>query len=452
MAAKALLAAALLHLLCGGMAACAPSMTVVTVIPAQRLQVISGWEVTATAPDPTEWAGAPRLRRAVYDRAVEEVGVNRVRLPIRSGAESTSRGYLRYVRGELTAEAWRPLRYATANDNADPRTINWAGFDFSELDANIELGVLPLKQRLEARGERLFVNCNYTAFTGQITRGDYIHDDPEEYAEFVLAAYLHMREKYGFVPDAWEVILEPDLVKQWPDGVVLGRAMAASARRLREHGFTPRFIAPSVTDMANTTRYLDGIVSTPGALEVLDEISYHRYQHGSSENAKAIAARANQLGRRTSMLELWFGKATSDVLFEDLVVAQASAWQGRTLWGLFDRDASAPDELVLKPDVRTNLQVFRYVRGGAVRVQAASSDRRFTPAAFINPDGRWVLTLNASGDGALTVRGLPPGRYQVSYALRQGLSAQRGVILVTHDQPLLTTMPGQGVLTIHQIG
>ena len=47
--------------------------------------------------------------------------------------------------------------------------------------------MLPLRQLAQARGEPLWINLNYVAFTGQIGAGlEYIHDDPDEYAEFVL--------------------------------------------------------------------------------------------------------------------------------------------------------------------------------------------------------------------------------------------------------------------------
>jgi hypothetical protein len=336
------------------------------------------------------------------------------------------------------------------NDNADPHVINWSGFDFSELDANIEQAVLPLKRRLEARGEKLYVNANYVAFTDQIVNGAYIHDNPEEYAEFVLATYLHMQKKYGLVPDAWEVILEPDIVPQWRDGATLGRAMVATARRLRAQGFTPHFIAPSVTDMSHTLRYMDQLQKVPGATDDLVEISYHRYRNGSRRNALRIAERARQLGVRTGMLEWWFGKGTYEVLHEDLRDAQVSAWQGRVLWGLFDvrQGPSGRAVLVAKPDVRTNSQYFRYVRAGAVRIAARSSDGAIDPLAFINRQGSYVVVMKVDAAREVAVQDLPAGEYVVSYARRDGATSPPRRVQVTNGAPLRAAMPGPGVLTV----
>ena len=97
------------------------------------------------------------------------------------------------------------------------------------MDNTIDRIVNPLRAALAAKGEKLIVNVNYVAFTGQITSGLYIHNDPAEYAEFVLATYLHLQEKYGWVPDLWEVLLEPDNVSQW-NGRLLGRGDRGNGR------------------------------------------------------------------------------------------------------------------------------------------------------------------------------------------------------------------------------
>jgi hypothetical protein len=96
------------------------------------------------------------------------------------------------------------------------------------MDSTIDRLVTPLRDLLAAKGEKLVVNVNYVAFTGQIANGVYLHDDPAEYAEFVLATYLHLKNKYGWTPGLWEVLLEPDNVSQW-NGKLLGQALAAAA-------------------------------------------------------------------------------------------------------------------------------------------------------------------------------------------------------------------------------
>lgn len=444
----------LLLLAISGVAGCGEPEALIELAPAERYQTISGWEVTAYMADTRVPEPRPPYWTEVYDRAVTEVGINRLRLEVRSGAESTGRNWERFSAGELSRKSWRGLRYATVNDNADPRVIDWNGFDFSELDWEVESAVLPIRQRLAARGERLFVNLCYVAFTEQIRNGAYIHSDPEEYAEFVLATYLHMQRKFGFIPDAWEVILEPDNTKQWR-GRAIGRAIVAAAARLKEHGFTPRFIAPSVTDMANAAPYIDGIAAVEGAMENVIELSYHRYKNATAANLAAVVERAQRYGVDTAMLEWWFGEARPEVLHRDLKQGRNASWQGRVLIGLFNVNKRSPGgpPLTLRDDTRMNLQYFRYIRAGARRIGASSSDEDdFDPLAFVNPDGSHTVVVLAKGAGMLTVKGLPAGRYRVSYALKTESGALPDAIPVAAGGALKAEMPGAGVLTVFADG
>jgi len=445
-------ATAILLIAASGLGGCLlPSEGVIELYPAQRYQTISGWEVTAEMADKPIPGPRQAFWDEMYDRAVGEVGINRVRLEVRSGAESASRNWDRYVAGEVPYTYWRAVRYATVNDNADPRVINWNGFDFSELDWRLEVGLLPIRNRLLAQGEKLFVNVCYVAFTNQIRNGHYLHENSDEYAEFVLATFLHMQRKYGFAPDAWEVILEPDL-GVW-DGSEIGRAIVAAAARLKEHGFIPRFVAPSVKDMGNAARYIDGIAAVEGAMAHVIELSYHRYSGANAGNLAEIVSRAKRYHVATSMLEWWFGKAGPETLHLDLKQGHNSAWQGRVLKTLFrtsNEKNPGNAALTLQTDTRQNLQYFRYIRAGAHRIGAASTnERHFDPVAFVNPDGSHTVVVLARNAGKITISGLPAGDYRVSYALHDKSGRFPGLFHVKSGAPLRTEIPAPGVLTVY---
>jgi hypothetical protein len=190
----------------------ATAQEVVTIDSAMTYQTMRGWEVTSFVADPCDPA-FPALRDALIPLAVDDIGINRVRLEIRSGVENSHDYYADWVAAGCPGPpdpdytTWRQNRYATVDDNGNPDTINWGGFHFTELDWNVENIILPLKQQMEANGENLFINLNYVAFTSQIVGGSYHHDDVAEYAEFVLVTYLHLQNEYGLVPDTWELVL-----------------------------------------------------------------------------------------------------------------------------------------------------------------------------------------------------------------------------------------------------
>lgn len=419
-------------------------------------QTITGWEATAFIGGANSMA-LPRYRDELLRMAVEELGITRLRLEVRSGCENSRDYYAEWAAQGYPSSpdslytVWRQSRYATVNDNADS-SINWNGFHFTDLDWRVENVVLPMRQLLAARGEKLHVNVCYVAFTGQIQGGAYIHDDADEYAEFVLATYLHLQQRHGIVPDSWEILLEPDNVSQW-NGTTIGNAMVAAAKRLEDWGFTPHFVAPSTTNMGNALTYFDRMAAVPGALDHLAELSYHRYGGVSLQNLQSIASRAAQHGLQTSMLEWWFGRASHDILHEDLKVGNNSAWQDRTLLGMVTVDTSnaASPRLGIDKVSEYNRLYFLAARPGAERLEATSSAADHDALAFINADGRMSLVVNAASAASYSVSGLAPGRYRLRYTTAQVNDARHTDAAVGVDGTMQTSIPSAGVLILQQI-
>ena len=433
----------------------APARTI-TVDPSETYQTISGWEMVAFALEPDNPA-FPNFKDTLFDMAVHDAGINRLRLEIRSGVENSSDTWSAYRAGTIDYQTWRSCRYATVNDNADPDTINWSGFHFSQMDDAIERIVNPLRAVLDAGGDKLFVNVNYVAFTGQIKGGDYIHDDPDEYAEFVLATYLHLQEKYGWVPDSWEVILEPDNVSQW-DGTLVGRAIIAAAERLKAAGFEPVFVAPSTTNMGNAITYFDRMVEVPGAVEFLRELSYHRYGGVSLQNLRTIAGRAKQYGIDTSMLEWWSGGNSYRTLHEDLKVGNNSAWQQGVLAGalnsnmalyIIDDSDPANPRILLSDATKFTRQYYRFVRPGAIRIKSITQQSMFDPLAFINKNGSYAVVVKCDAGGDFSIGGLAAGTYGIKYTTASRYDADLPDQTISAGQAILAGIPGVGVLTVY---
>jgi hypothetical protein len=182
-----------------------------------------GWEATAQAGqeecDPVTYAN---YRDPLYDRVVTELGINRLRLPLKSGSENPTDHFADLLAGRITRSEWRTVRY---------------GFHFTELDHFIDNVVTPIRNRLLARGEQLYVNLNYTDFSPQ-GAGTLLHKEaPAEYAEFLLTAFQHIESRYGWTPDAVEIVLEPDNAV-W-SGTQIGTALVAAGDRLAAAGYRP---------------------------------------------------------------------------------------------------------------------------------------------------------------------------------------------------------------------
>lgn len=434
------------------------AQTTITIDPGTRFQTVVGWECVSFAAQNTP--AFPAFKNTLFDRVISEAGINRVRLEVRSGAENSTDYFALYESGEVDYATWRANRYATVNDNADPAVIAATGYHFTELDRDVEATILPLRAVAAAKGEPLFINLNYVAFTGQITTGGYHHQNAAEYAEFILAAFQHLDQRFGFVPDAVEIVLEPDNVSQW-NGATLGRAIVAVQARLNAAGYFPEIIAPSCTNMGNAVTYFDALAAVPGALSALDEICYHRYGGVSDANLRALASRAQQNGKNTSMLEWWSTGNGIDVLIKDLTLGRNSAWQQGSLAGvgpvsddmaLYMVATNAPAPVVqINRKTRLLRQVYRFVRRGAVRIAATTSNPGFQPIAFLNADGRAVVVVRATAGGSFQVAGLPAGVYGLNYStaaqFNQNLTGQT----IAVGGMLAASIPAAGALTVYPL-
>jgi|CXWL01.1.fsa_nt_gi hypothetical protein len=398
---------------------------------------------------------------AVSNYLVDSVGINGVRLQVNSGLENPQDDWTPFTNGSMTYTAWSPGRYEKFNDNSNPNSANLAGFQFAPLDYQVEKMVLPLKARLAARGEQLHINLNYLDFNWNAARQGTLNHatNSAEFAEFVLVYFQHLRDKYGIVPDAFEMILEPENTQSWT-GANIGRGLVAVAARLAAGGFHPEFIAPSTTNMSHAVTYFNDALAIAGAGNLISTLAYHRYGGESPANAQAIRNAAAARGIKTAMLEKV--GAGIDELMEDLTVANVSAWQQ---WGMADRSehtdaggyyvrvnvGQSPTSAISMAS-RTKLlaHVFRSVRRGAVRIGSSSTAANHVTAAFINPDGRWSAIVRAeTSGGQVTLNGLPAGRYEVRFTSDAGVSTAAQTVTVS--AAYTTTLPASGVLSVRGV-
>jgi hypothetical protein len=458
--------AALLFIGALALSGCESEPGEIIVDPTRTYQTMKGWEATARLWETNKeedrydqsWLS---FRNHIFDRLVNELGINRVRLEIKSGAENPVDYWTKFETGEIGYKAYRRYYYEKINDNDVPDRINPAGIQFSALDYQVEAIVLPLKRRIEANGERLFVNLNYVDFGQTEEKGTLSHAlNPEEYAELIHAAFVHLKEKYSLVPDALEIILEPDHTDHWR-GKEIGEAVVAVVRRLTAAGFSPQIIAPSTAAAQAAPSYFDELTSVPGAGPLISTLSYHRYGWGASKALPEILKRAQKFGISTAMLEHLTGDGQE--LHDDLTRANVSAWQQyaiatRSVAGRSDKngyyyilDLKNPAAPVLRMAARTRIlaQYFRYIRFGAQRIEAHADRSELKPVAFRNTDGTYVVVVQVESAGTFRVRGVPPGRYYVRYTTNQETGRELPP-LMADGKAISAQLPAPGTVTFYQ--
>jgi hypothetical protein len=441
---------------------------VITVHLAEVHQTMSGWEATARLWEINK--GADRYdssweehRGEIFTRLVNELGINRVRIELRSGAENPVDYWARFRDGIIGYREFRRHYYHKVNDNDDPQRPNPAGFQFSALDYQVEKIVRPLERLLEANGERLFVNLNYVDFRDTAEQGSLSHAlNPAEYAELIHAAFEHLKRRHDRTPDGLEIVLEPENTLHWR-GRQIGAAVVAAARRLKEAGFSPRIIAPSTTAAGAAPRYIDELIRVPGAAALLSELSYHRYDgHAAIRALPEIAKRAKRFGLTTAMLEHVGGDVQE--LYTDLTIANVSAWQqygiatarssgGRdagSYYYLLQSDRGNKPVVTMAERTRGLAQYFRFIRERAVRLGAIANRSDYLPVAFRNPDGTHVVVVQAMSAGAVTVLGAPSGVYGLRYTTATETGRELPPIRIGAGQPIVANLPAPGVITFYQ--
>jgi hypothetical protein len=429
---------------------------VIALNPGTRYQVMSGWEATSQAGQSYSAAWS-RYKDALFDRAAGEVGVNRLRVEVPSGSENPVDYFAQFRAGTISEDEWITRSYEIVNDNADPNSINPGGFTWSFLDDTVERVVLPMRQRLAARGEALRVSLCYVDFRSSAFEHK---SNPAEYAEFVLAAYQHLQSKYGIVPDTWEVVLEPDAGSAAWSAPQVAQAVKAAGDRLAAAGYAPAFVAPSVTSVADFPSYVGAIGALPGAMPYVAELSYHRYGGATAAQLQGVASAAAQYGKRAAMLE-YIG-ADYQMLHDDVKLANASAWQQYTLafpgtsddggayFMIGDADPANPS-VNIGSRTRFLRQYFAYVRAGAQRIGASSNAAGFDPLAFVNPGGKYAVVVKATVPGSFSVQGLPAGTYGIKFTTASQYGVDLPSATIGSGQLLTTSIPAAGVITIYAL-
>ncbi len=414
-------------------AGCSQPPATLVINPTERHQVITGWEVTARAWEfdkvNDRFDGSLATHRdQVASILVDGAGIDRIRLEMKSGSENPIDYWALFEAGSIGYLEYKKHFYEKINDNADPLTLNPAGIHFSDLDWHVENIVLPAKQKIEARGRRFRLNLAYVDFRWTEAKGTMSHaNDSAEYAELIAATFVHLKSKYGLIPDSLEIIIEPDNSDDW-DGTAIGKAIIAAATRLDAAGFpNVEIIAPSTAKAQRALSYFADIQRVPGAVRRMSTLSYHRYEGApGASDLQAIRSAAQSANKTTAMLEYVDGGI--DDLIADLSRGNASAWQQygiatkpakdkpvRPGWLIVAQDTGSPNaSLSLTTTARKLALLFNAVDQGSIRIGTKGNDARMPAVGFITSTQKLVIVVNARTNGMLKINGLRRGRYRVT--------------------------------------
>jgi len=410
-------------------AGCQAQDAVVTVDTSVRHQTILGWGKTCP------WAPAPQLaREIVIDRAVNDLGITRLRYEPPSG----------------NRPGWRCWEWL--NDNDDPRAINWDALDTEALDQRARDWIVPFKDAVEARGEpfSLYVSPSFFDGGSSGTVPPWYLRDPEEYAEFAASVLLRLRDTWGVTADYYSICNEAGNNNPFTPQVVASM-IRATVPRLRELGFPTMIQFPESINVAVAMRYIEAVQDQPDLWPDIGLVAYHLY--GNNDRLAELREFAFARGLPTAQTE--FMNLTIDHLYTDLTVGGCSHWE---IYGLASPDYATIEGGISSDSFRGGnhywrfRQVSHYVRPGAVRVEATSSDPALRALAF-DRDGQVTVVLINTGQGAQSwaeaVAGLPPGMYGICRTVGSGPFEEGQTTQVGPDGRARLTVAANSVYTLY---
>ncbi len=453
-----------------------PTGNRVTVVPAVSYQTMKGWQVSGDTGiiEFINSANHPTWTNATIDDNIA-LGVNYPRIGIHSGmAETGTDRYGAFLANgqdkgvgngvalwQAVKDHWR----VPVNDNADPNVINPNGFKWSMIDQQMDKVIVPMKAKLAARGEGMFWAVTYVHFS---TANQLHVNSPAEYGELILALWQHLQSKYGMVPPALEVFLEPDNDACQVTPAEMAAMIAAARNRLVNAGFAkPYIVAPSTMNGALALQFYLGIkTANPAAATYIDEIGYHRYGAISELELAALRATADAEGKNLSMNE--FGGGDVRDLEVDLRIGRVSSWEqyslaylnegsGDTGYHHFEINGSGPYTRTLMKRTKYLQHYYRYIRTGAVMKGVINTNSNFRGLPFQNPNGSYAVVIKALAGGTIAVSGLPPGTYGIQYTEGdfvnnpQTYNQARPNQTISDGQDVVFTMPGMGMVTVYNV-
>jgi PKD repeat protein len=332
---------------------------------------------------------------------------------------------------------WTPetRRWEWENDDADPLHTDWSALSTNDLDERVRKWVLPVKQAIEANGDRMYVQISPSFYdTGSSGEAfPWFLRSPGEYMEYAMSVILRLKDVHGIEPDTYTICNEPQYNNAFSESITQKMAKALG-RRMQEAGLRTGIQYPESMSDASAITWLQNAQNDPELWKYVRTVSYHLY--GPRTNLEAIRDIAFSKGVPTAQTEFLAGNSLADdYLYDDMTLGQVSEWHS------YVQTFPVPFANGTSFDRRPHYWLFRqfmpYVRPGAVRVAAVSGDSTVRPLAFTKNGEVTVLLINtmtASSNQTVTLNGLPNGQYGVCQSISEALPTELGIQTVTNGQ------------------
>ena len=359
--------------------------------------------------------------------------------------------------GLLTAT----MMYSVGSGSYSTWTISQApSFPMSGMDWNLYSYLTPqatgggILAAISANNYTPHIQFQYIAWQPPGGTASYLYTPtatgPAEVAEEALAAFSLMYAKYGFYPEIYDAMVEPDNHcvsnvtgpdagyckipgDQW-SSVILGNNIAAVKTRLNAAGFYPKFWCCSVTAPEDAVHWFTSAQTQAGFN--FDAITFHCYSAGCSQaNTAPILAQAqsqnipmvmdecsNNSGCSTQIGSLFNYLRWGFSGIEEYVYAPVQSTCNTGTLGCVSNDNPYAFTYT-NPGTASSTafaqQLWSYIHDGDWNESVSSDTANYTPVAFRSPnrlDKVSVLAaVGASSGHTIAVTKVSAGTYGCTY-------------------------------------
>ncbi len=399
----------------------------VTINPAIQNQSIIGWGASSWVPQQI----TPALREELIGMAVDELGLTRLRLEPPGGNAAHQR------------------RWEWENDNADPNDTNWDALNTADMDGRLAEMVLPFKQRVEANQDPFNIYLSPSFFNGGSTGAvpPWLFHCPAEYAEFATSMLRYLKDVHGLNVDYYCILNEAGNDNAFWEPAV-ATMIKAVGPKMAEYGLTTRIQFPESINANTSWGFINSLRNDAAIWPYIGLLSYHLYGTGLTDvNRAKIRDFGAARGLPTAQTE--YMSLNMDILYADFTNGGVSVWE---VYGITSQFEARYERLRRQSNYWKFRQVLRYVRPGAVRVNATSADTNLRALAFRKGARDTVVLINGTGDRRALVGPLPVGTYTVSRTVGSGPYQEMGLHVTDVAGVLTVDVPSEAVATIQTYG
>jgi len=354
--------------------------------------------------------------------------------------------YLDYLANDLGltgSRTWEvgPRIDGTGTDDGDCDVVDWNLFETDTFSAADATNLLHFQNDILSNGFQPSFYSSPGYPTHASDQKPWVVNHPGERAQQIWASALYLKNTFGINISYGVIYNEPSL-----SYTILADDIKALGPRFITNGLTTSVQYAEAVAPQTDWSYIAPVQNDPDLWPYVGRISYHNY--GTADPYRSfLRDYAAAKGLTTAQTEM--GNPTFDDLYADLTLAGFSYWEvaysgNETLVPNAGLTSFAPSGTYFR--LR---QVIHYVRPGAVRIAAVSSDPALHVLAFCTNGAITTIIDNTSTNQTVNLSGLPPGTYGASQS-PSGATAfvELGVRTVGADGTLtLTNLPGNSTVT-----